>query len=166
MRGLAKKPPAFKAILAAFAVPMLLASAALAEELTRAEYVERVEPICKSNAEDSARIQKGVKQLIQSNDLVPAGKRIVRASTALGEAVGKIAQVPRPAADATKLARWIGLLRVQQRYLLKIGKALKAKKEGQANNYAVQLNQSNNKANNTVISFGFDECRIDSSKFL
>ena len=30
----------------------------------------------------------------------------------------------------------------------------------------MKLNKNNNQANNTVISFGFKECRIDQSKFI
>ena len=44
--------------------------------------------------------------------------------------------------------------------------ALKSKDKYHAQKLAVELNKNNNKANNTVISFGFDECRIDSSRFI
>ncbi len=166
MRSIATKSSAPKIVLAAVAALVVSASLAFAEELSRAEYVERVEPICKSNTEANLRILKGVKQQVQSDDLQQAGKRFIRASSALGAAVTKIALVPRPAADAAKLTKWIELLRAEQRYLLKIGKALKAENKSKAQQLSVDLNRSNNKANNTVISFGFDECRIDSSKFI
>ena len=65
-------------------VPVALA----AEEPTReANTSPTVEPICKSNSEANSRILKGVKGQVQKDELVPAGKRFIRASAALGKAV-------------------------------------------------------------------------------
>lgn len=143
-------------------VPVALA----AGELDRDEYVAKLEPICKANTKANSRILKGVKGQVQSGKLVPAGKRFIRASGALGRSVRQMAGVPRPSADATKLSKWFRYLKLEKSYLLKIGQALKAKNKFKAQKQAVQLNRNNNRANNTVISFGFDECRIDSSKFI
>lgn len=147
----------------AFAL-MVAAPVALADE--RDEYVERVEPICKANTDANARILKGVKEQVKNGKLVPAGRRFIRASAALGKSVTQIAAVPRPVADAAKLTKWIGYLKEEKSYLQKIGQALKAENKFKAQKLAVELNKNNNKANNTVISFGFDECRIDSSRFI
>jgi hypothetical protein len=144
-------------------VPVALAAEG---ELTRDEYVARVEPICKSNAQANSRILKGVKQQVKQDKLVPAGARFIRAATVLGTTVGKISAVPQPSADAAKLTKWIGYLQHEQTFLQKIGKALKSKDKYHAQKLAVELNKNNNKANNTVISFNFHECRIDSSRFL
>lgn len=143
---------------------LVMAPVALADE--RDEYVEKVEPICKANTDANARILKGVKEQVKEEKLVPAGKRFVRASGALGKSVTQIAAVPQPAADKAKLTKWIGYLKAEKSYLQKIGQALKAKNKFKAQKLAVELNRNNNKANNTVISFGFDECRIDSSRFI
>jgi hypothetical protein len=144
------------------AVPVALA----AEKTPREEYVEKVEPICKTNSEANSRILKGVKDQVKRDKLVPAGKRFIRASAALGTAVGKIAAVPQPSEDATKLTKWIGYLKSEKTFLQKIGTALKAKDKFHAQKLAVELNKNNNKANNTVINFNFKECRIDSSRFI
>lgn len=141
-------------------------AATAAEELTRPEYVAKVEPICKANTNANSRILKGVKRQVKAGKLAPAGKRFIRASRALGRSVTQIAAVPRPAADATKLTKWIGYLKEEKAYLQKIGRALKAKNKFKAQKLAINLNKNNNRANNTVISFGFDECRIDSSRFI
>jgi hypothetical protein len=149
----------------AFVVALLVAvPVALADE--RSDYVERVEPICKANSEANSRILKGIKGQVQQDKLVPAGKRFIRASSALGKAVTQIDAVPRPAADNAKLTKWIGYLRKEKTFLRQIGSALKSKDKFRAQKLAVELNKNNNKANNTVISFGFDECRIDSSRFI
>jgi len=146
-----------------FAVPI---AAAIEADPTREEYVAAVEPICKSNTDANSRILAGVKQQVKRGDLLPAGKRFIRASTALGKAVTRIDAVPKPTADEAKLNKWIGFLRSEKTLLQKIGQALKAKNKFKAQRYAVDLNRNNNRANNTVISFNFDHCRIDSSKFL
>ncbi|HEX5762239.1 MAG TPA: hypothetical protein VFY04_03855 [Solirubrobacterales bacterium] len=146
-----------------FAVPI---AGAIEPDPTRDEYVAEVEPVCKANTEANSRILAGVKEQVKQGKLVPAGQRFIRAAGALGKSVRQIAAVPKPSADATKLEKWIGYLKQEKTYLQKIGKALKAGNKFQAQKYAVQLNRNNNKANNTVISFGFKHCRIDSSKFL
>lgn len=144
------------------AIPVALA----AEEPTREEYVAQVEPICAKNSDENSRILKGVKGQVTGGELVQAGKRFIKASTVLGRSVRAIAEVPQPSADAAKLQKWIGYLKLEQSYLRKIGKALKAGDKFKAQKYAVQLNRNNNRANNTVISFGFHQCKIESSRFI
>lgn len=141
-------------------------AAAIEADPPRAEYVAEVEPICKANTEANSRILRGVKEQVKQGKLAPAGRRFVRAATALGKSIRQIAAVPKPSADAVKLEKWVGYLKQEKTYLQKIGQALKAGNKFQAQKYAVQLNRNNNRANNTVISFGFNHCRIDSSKFL
>lgn len=152
--------------LAVLAALLVAAPLAFAEELTREQYVERLEPICKRNTDANTRILKGVKQQVQKGKLVPAGKRFIRASRALGGSVAQMAKVPRPAADAARLGKWFGYLKREQAFLLKIGKALKGGKRGLAQSLAVKLNENNDRANDTVILFGFKQCRIESSRFL
>jgi len=130
------------------------------------EYVERLEPICKANSEANSRILKGVRGQVQQDKLVPAGKRFVRASNALGRSVTQMAKVPKPAEAEVKLNKWFDYLKREKDLLRAIGQALKAKDKFKAQKRAIELNRNNNKANNTVISYGFDECRIDSSRFL
>jgi hypothetical protein len=73
--------------------------------------------------------------------------------------------VPQPAADATKLTKWIGYLKAESSFFTRIGKALAAGDKYKAQNLSVKLNRNSNLANNTVLAFGFDYCRIDSSRF-
>lgn len=148
----------------------LLASApaalAIGTEPTRSEYAAAVEPICKRNSNANSRILKGVKGQVKSGQLVPAGRRFTRAAAALGKAVRQIARVPRPPADRTKLTKWIGYLKREQAYLRKIGSYLKSRNRYRAQKQAVQLNRNNSRANNTVVGFGFHNCRVESSRFL
>jgi hypothetical protein len=151
----------------ALAVALLVAvPVALAASEDQVKYAEQVEPICKANSEANARILKGVKTQVQKDELAPAGKRFIRASSALGKTVTQLDKVPRPEADNAKLTKWIGYLRKEKAFLQQIGSALKSKDKYHAQKLAVELNKNNNKANNTVINFPFKECRIDSSRFL
>ncbi len=169
MGSSARKPP-LPAIGLALLVALLVALPALAAEgeaeLTRDQYVAKLEPICKANTKANARILKGVKRQVQKGKLGPAGKRFIRASGALGRSVRVMARVPRPAADTTRLSKWLGYLMREKRFLQLIGKSLKSGNKFKAQKLAVKLNRNNNQANNTVISFGFRECRIDSSRFI
>ncbi|HEX6688221.1 MAG TPA: hypothetical protein VF085_06100 [Solirubrobacterales bacterium] len=147
------------------AVPVALAAEGEAG-MSREEYVAKVEPICKTNTEANSRILTGVKDQVKQGKLVPAGKRFIRASGALGKSVAQIAQVPKPAADAAKLTKWVGYLKKEKSFLFSIGKALKSNQKGKAQKLAVKLNDNNEDANNTVINFNFKECRIESSRFI
>jgi hypothetical protein len=165
--SLKKSSPALLCL--ALAVTLLVSvpvALALGTDPTREEYVAAAEPICKSNSEANSRILKGVKEQVKQGKLGPAGRRFVRASSALGKTVGQLAKLPQPTEDATKLTKWIGYLKQEKTYLQQIGQALKAADKFHAQKLAVQLNRNNNKANNTVISFNFHECRIESSRFL
>lgn len=171
MRGSARVPSlprpatALVAMLLAIAAPTALA-AEEGEVDPRKAYAEKVEPICKANSEANSRILKGVKGQVQRGDLKPAGRRFSRAAGALGKAVTQISQVPQPPEHEAKLSKWIGYLKQEKSYLQQIGGALKAENKFRAQKLAVKLNDNNNKANNTVISFPFKECRIDSSRFI
>ena len=152
--------------LAVAAMLLIVAPVALAATPAQLEYAEKVEPICKANSEANSRILKGVKGQVQQGKLKPAGRRFIRASSALGKAVTQINQVPRPVEYEVKLSKWIGYLKSEKTYLQQIGAALKAEEKFRAQKLAVKLNRNNNQANSTVISFPFKECRIDSSRFI
>lgn len=147
------------------AVPVAVAAESEGEE-ERHEYVTKVEPICAASTKSNSTILKGVKEQVKQGKLVPAGKRFIRAAGVLDKSTAQIAKVPRPAADEVKLTKWIGYLKSEGDFLQQIGKSLKAGDKYKAQKLAVKLNTNNNKANNTVISFGFKECRIDSSRYL
>jgi hypothetical protein len=134
-------------------------------ELSRDEYVARVEPICKTNVEANSRIFKGAKEKVKAGQLKQASGHFKRAATALGKTIKQIEGVPRPAADATKLQRWFDLLDAEQDYFQRIGDALAGGKKYKAQTLSVQLNRNSNKANNAILFLDFKECRIDPSRF-
>jgi len=154
-----------KTVLAGGLCLLVAVPAALGEDMTREEYVARVEPICKSNTDSYSDTLKGVKDQIKNGKLAAAGRRFAIAARAYGKAVNRIAAVPQPPADAEKLGRWLGYLRLEKTYLDKITKALKAGQRFQSELYVVKLTRNVTRANNVVVSFGFHYCRVNPSKF-
>jgi hypothetical protein len=129
--------------------------AAATEPPTRPEYVAQAEPICKTNVLANRRIFKGAKGQVKAGKLKPASKHFLRAATAFAKTIGQLEAVPRPTADEARLGKWFGLLR----------RALAAEDKHKADSYAVDLNHNSNLANNTVLGFGFNYCRIDPARF-
>jgi hypothetical protein len=152
----------------AAAVAVLLAAAvplAGAAEISREEYAARVEPICKTNVLANKRIFKGAKGEVKAGKLTLASKHFSRAATAFAKTIGQIEAVPRPTADEARLAKWLGYLRDEKNLIRKVGLALAADDKHKSESYSVDLNNNSSLANNTVLGFGFDYCRIDPSRF-
>jgi hypothetical protein len=144
---------------------LLAVPAVQAAELTRDEYVARVEPICKRNTEANKRIFAGAKEEVKAGQTKLASTHFVRAEAALNKTIGQLKAVSQPAADAAKLSKWIGYLETESAYIGKIGKALAQGNKGKAETLSVQLNRNSNLANNAVLSFGFTYCKLDPSRF-
>lgn len=142
-----------------------LAGLAQAAELTRDEYTARVEPICKVNTEANARIFKGAKDEVKAGELKKGSTHFARAATALDRTIKALEGVPRPPADEAKLTKWLGYLQTESDLFSRIGKALAAGQKIQAQNLSVRLNRNSRLANNAVLAFGFDYCRIDPTRF-
>ena len=148
------------ALLALSAVPL-----ATAAELSRDEYVTRVEPICKRNIEANERIFAGAKDEVKTGKLKAASSHFLRATGALDKTISQLKAVPAPAADEARIEKWFGYLEVESSYLGRIGKALAHEEKGKAQTLSVRLNRNSNLANNAVLPFGFTYCRLDPSRF-
>jgi hypothetical protein len=153
------------AALAVLAALLVVAPVGRGAELTPDEYTERAEPICKTNVEANKQIFKGTKGAIKRGELKKAAGSFSRATTAFGRTIRELAAIPQPTGSEQKLGKWLDLLRDEKDIIKKIGLALKAEKRAKAESYSVELNRNTNKANNAVLSFGFDYCRLDSARF-
>jgi hypothetical protein len=156
------------AVLTAAAALLLTAPARAEEAPTRAQYVEQVEPICQANTEANKRILKNVKQRARSKvpaKLKQAGAQFIHASAAFGTTVQKLASVPRPPADDSRLLRWFQQLGVVQQKLRKLGVALKADEEIKAAHEQIRVERAANAANNVGFVFGFHYCHLTPSRF-
>ena len=143
----------------------LCAQGALAAEVTRGEYVQSAEPICKANTEANERIFKGAKEQVKEGKLRAASAHFAKAKQALAKTVTQLGALPQPSADEAKLHKWIGYLGTERDLLGKIGVALRHEDKAAAQQLSVRLNRNSNLANNTVLAFGFDYCRIDPGRF-
>jgi hypothetical protein len=156
----------FCAKTAALAATVALSAASLAwADVSRDEYKAAVEPICKRNGEANERILKGVRKMVRQGKLKRAGAKFIKASTALRRTHRELSAVPRPSADEARLTRWLGHVKVEADLFMKAGKALKAGKRGKAQRFVNKLTTNANKANATVLVFGFRHCRFNPAKF-
>jgi hypothetical protein len=149
---------------------LLLLAASLAFGATleedRTAYKEQVEPICKQNRQANERVLKGVKQNIKDGKLKLAGTQFAKGAVALKKAYTQLAAVPKPAADSARLTKWLGLIKTEVELFENVSKKLKAGDKRGAQRMALQLTTTVNKANNTVLSYEFRYCRVQTSQFL
>jgi hypothetical protein len=146
-----------------------LVSTARAEEPTRSQYVEQVEPICQANTEANLRILKNVQAKARSRNpakMREAGGQFIHASSVFGKTVGKIAAVPRPAADNERLLKWFKQLNIVREKLRKLGVALQAGEEIKAAHEQIRVERASNAANNVSFVFEFHACRLTKSRFI
>jgi hypothetical protein len=144
------------------------AAASAAEEPTRVQYVEQVDPICQANTEANKRILKNVKTKARSKSpktVRQAGSQFIQASTAFGNAEKKIAAVPRPPADDARLLKWFKHLNIVRTDLHKLGKALQNGEKILAAHEQVRVERAANAANNVSFVFEFKYCHLSASNF-
>jgi hypothetical protein len=155
-------------ILSLFAALAILLTASFAfaeEEVTRDSYREAVEPICKTNKQASDRILSGVKDMVKKDKLAQASQAFAKAATALEKAQKQLAAVAQPPADAAKLTKWISEIKGEVALMKTISTKFKQGNKSKATSLAVKLQNNANKANNLVIAFQFNYCKIDPSKY-
>lgn len=152
-------------VIVGMTVLALSAAPAGAAEVLRAEYTEQVEPICRTNVLANRRIFKGAKAEVKAGELKQASTHFFRAATAFEKTIDQLETVPQPSADEARLAKWLGLLRTEKGIVEKVGRALADEDRHKAGSYSVDLNRNSSLANNMVLGFGFDYCRIDPARF-
>jgi hypothetical protein len=150
---------------AVLSVALIVASAAFAAEVSRDEYKEAVEPICKKNTQANERILAGVRKEVQRGKLKTAASKFTKASAELKKTVGELENVPQPAADSGRLAKWFSLVTVEAELFATAGKKLKAGDKPGAEHIVTKLTQNANKANVEVLPFSFRYCRLEPAKF-
>lgn len=142
------------------------ASVGLGADLTRAEYVEQSEPICKQNTIANRHILKGVREDVREDRLKLAGAKFSKAASALGQTNQRLEQLPRPSADESRLARWFTHLRDETKLLEKVAKQLRQGSRDDLGKYILELRHNANVANNVVLTFGFEYCLIQTARYI
>ena len=137
-----------------------------AEEVTRESYKEAVEPICKENTEANEKILKGVRAKVKAGKLDAAARQFKAAARALKQTRAQLLQVPKPAADATRLTKWLGYVKTEVELFEAVGKKLANEETTSAQKMVVRLISNANKANSQVLDFQFRYCKFQPSKFI
>lgn len=147
---------------------LVFAAFAVADTAEREAYKAKVEPICKSNKAAADRLLGPVKGWVKENKLKQAGKAFSKAAAELEKTQKELAGVPQPTSDATTLGKWLSEIKAEVALMKTISsnfnKNTKAGKS-KATSLAVKLQNNATKANNLVIVFQFNYCKIDPSKY-
>jgi hypothetical protein len=151
----------------ALAAAIVLSAPALAAtpKAERAEYVQRLESICKPGVEATQRAVRGVRPDIRAERLAVAAGKLARAARIFDRTVRGIAAVQRPPVDGAQLAKWFRYLRLQESYLSRAASALHEERIARYQHNAVRFVHNGNLANDVVIAYGFNYCRFKFSRF-
>jgi hypothetical protein len=155
-------------ITVALGVTVILASfssLAFAGEVTRDSYREAVEPICKQNTEANERILGGVRAEVRVGRLKPAAVQFEKAAKELKQTIGQLKPVPRPAADRSRLSRWIGKVEGEGRLFEVVAAKLRHGEQTEAQRMVVKLTTNAGNANRIVIPFEFEYCLLEPARF-
>jgi hypothetical protein len=139
--------------------------AGAAEGPTRTEYVARLEKICKPGSDATERAVHGVRADVRAERFAVAAGKFARARRIFTATVGSIATVPRPPADASTLKRWFTALGKEKVYLGQIVKTLRKDDVAGFERVSARFIHEGNRANNAVVSFGFDYCDFKPTRF-
>jgi hypothetical protein len=143
----------------------LAAGAEAAEAPTRPEYVDRLEQICKPSSEATQRAVRGVRADVRAERLRVAASKFARAQRIFGRTVSSISSVPRPVDDRDTLSRWFDALAKEKVYLGRIVSSLRADDVARFQRVSADFIHQGNRANNIVVSFGFNYCAFKPSRF-
>jgi len=147
------------------AVLAIAAPSAAAEAPTRPEYVARLKRICAPGSKATQRAVRGVRADVRGERLGRAATKFSRAKRIFASTVRSISTVPRPQADRGVLARWFAGLRREKTYLGRIAASLRASNVARFQRVSARFIHQGNRANNVVVSFGFNFCSFKPSRF-
>ncbi len=134
-------------------------------EPTRTDYVTALEQICKPGSNATERAVHGVRADVRAERLAVAGGKFARAERIFKNTVRSISVVPRPPADRATLSRWFAALGREEVYLGQMVKVLRADDVAGFERVSARFIHEGNRANNAVVSFGFNYCSFKPTRF-
>lgn len=141
------------------------ATFANAAEVSREEFREAAEPICKVDTQANERILAGVRAEVRQGRLGPPAAKFAKAAKALKTALAQLEALPRPTADEARLAKWFGTVKTEAGYFEAVSRKLAAGQKSAAEKLVSKLTVTAGKANNQVLPFEFTYCRLEPSRF-
>ena len=148
------------------ALALVVPAAEGAEPPTRPEYVDRLERICKPDSKATQRAVRGTRADVRSERFRRAAAKVARAKRIFTGTVRSISRVPRPVADRATLARWFAGLKREARALGRTASSLRVEDIARFQRVWADFIHEGNKANNVVVSFGFNHCAFKPSRFI
>jgi len=152
-------------VAAVAALALMICGAAFAAEVSRDEYKEAAEPICRTSAKANERILGGVRKEVKQGKLKTAAAKFAKASKEQAGALRELEALPQPAADQARLSKWFSYLKIEAELFATAGKKLKAGDKVGAEHVITKLAQNVNKANLQVLPFSFNYCMLNAAKF-
>lgn len=146
-------------------VALILAAAAFAAEVSRDEYKEAAEPICKASAKTNEQLLAGVRKEVKQGKLKKPAAQFAKASKDFSKTLKQLEVLPQPAADEARLAKWFSYLKIEAELFEQAGLKLKAGDKAGAEHVFAKLTPNANKANNQVLPFEFRYCRLEPQKY-
>ena len=134
-------------------------------EPTRPEYVAQLEKICRPGSVATQRAVHGMRTDIRSESFRLAATKFAKAKRIFAGTVSSISKVPRPVADRATLSRWFAALGRETDFLGRTAAALRAENLARFQRVSGRFFQEGSKANNIVVSFGFNYCNFKSSRY-
>lgn len=159
---------AMRAAAAAVGLALLFAAVAGAEEAaapSRAEYVAKLEGICKPRALATERVARGMRADLRAERFAIAARKFAAALRLFTATVREISPLPRPLADRATLARWFHYLGQEESNLRRIVVVLRAHRAVAFQHASARFVQSGERADEVVLAFGFDYCYFKLSRF-
>jgi hypothetical protein len=152
------------AVAGVLALVLVVSGAALAAEVSRDEYKEAAEPICKSSAKANEQILGSVRKEVKQGQLKTPAAKFAQASKEQAQTLRELEALPRPSADGARLTKWFSYLKIEAELFATAGKKLKVGDKAGAEHIFGKLSANINKANLQVLPFGFNSCRLNSAK--
>lgn len=140
------------------AVVVVSVPAAMAEEISREQYVERAEGLCKSALDAATPKLKLAKRNLQKNKVKISGRMYIKAAKVIRKSGLRIEKIPKPADDAPVLEDWLKKFKNEVLLLRKVGQELVGGRRVRAQGYLARFVNAGNQANKAVFGFGFNHC--------
>jgi hypothetical protein len=143
---------------------LVICGAAFAAEVSRDEYKNAAEPICKASTKANEGILAGVRKEVKKGQLKTAAAKFAKASKEQAQTLRELEALPRPSADEARLTKWFSYLKIEAELFATAGKKLKAGDKPGAEHIFAKLTQNINKANLQVLPFSFNYCKLNAAK--
>ena len=155
-----------KTLTIALSAVAFLALASLAyAEVSREEYVAKVEPICEKNTKANEATLHNVKQEVKTGKLKPASAAFTKAAKALKSTHAELEAITPPEADRSTISKWLAQIKTEVGYFEAVAKKLKQGNKNAAEKMVIKLTHNVEAANDTVLGFDFHFCKANTAKF-